>query len=246
VLNITTTEDLPMPSTFEYVDVPCRTELISPQMKTVWHPGQSLVVENPHMKLVTAKNGIHAQRTWDYEVLSYWINGLMSLGLSKTCLPIIGEVYMWGEVVEGDVGWISSHAYPKKVYVPTERFLPSHIESEVSRYDVMLTLEGFWEPFRQADRVAESLRVLYGCEAEAVSYMGVFPLGPPPLSYYDDHGYPYSYTRVSENRLTYHVRMAVGSSLSSATDQPPFPPSISDKHRAIIQQHSMMRLQFLS
>lgn len=35
---------------------------------------------------------------------------------------VVGEVKLWGKVIEGTQGWRSSHAYPKRIYIPYEYF----------------------------------------------------------------------------------------------------------------------------
>jgi hypothetical protein len=32
----------------------------------------------------------------------------------------IGRVFLWGSVVEGEQGWRASHAYPERIYLPTQ------------------------------------------------------------------------------------------------------------------------------
>lgn len=151
------------PLTYEEVRLPARVYLESPQLKTLWPPRKPL---RAHGYPSPAQAGIHAQQSPHRDVFAYWAQ-------SKT--GVIGEVYLWGRVIEGSVGWVASHAYPKKLYVPTELLTVYDLSAEVSsRNEVRFEIIGRWEVWRHAHDAAEALRILYRCEVELASYMGMF------------------------------------------------------------------------
>jgi hypothetical protein len=94
----------------------------------VWPVGQAVVAEcrlhedpfatpvPPHPVPGPACNcGFHAARDV-VDALSY-ARGRDEPG---TVCRILGEVTLWGHVVETESGWRASHAYPARLYVPDE------------------------------------------------------------------------------------------------------------------------------
>jgi hypothetical protein len=73
--------------------------------------------------------GFHAARD-PVEALSY----LVGRDLTATVCRILGEVALWGHVLETDSGWRSSHAFPLRLYVPDDELV-----SALSVYDVSIS-----------------------------------------------------------------------------------------------------------
>ena len=94
----------------------------------VWPNGQALVAEcrlhedpfssavGPHPVPGTECNcGFHAARD-PIDALSY----ARGRDEADTLCRILGEVYLWGHVLETERGWRAPHALPARLYVPDE------------------------------------------------------------------------------------------------------------------------------
>ena len=55
---------------------------------------------------------------------------------------VVGEVSMWGKVIEGSQGWKSQYAYPRHLYVPYEAW--RLVEPLKDAYGVPVTLDNLW------------------------------------------------------------------------------------------------------
>ena len=92
----------------------------------VWPHGRALVAacrrdEDPFAPAVgphpvpgaECNCGFHAARD-PVDALSY----ARGRDAPNTVCRILGEVHLWGHVVETEAGWRASHAYPARLYVP--------------------------------------------------------------------------------------------------------------------------------
>ena len=73
---------------------------------------------------------------------------LLALGYASRChniqggkVGVIGEVAIWGKLIEGGQGWRSQYAYPTKLYIPFEA---SHLATPLAEaYGVDVALMNF-------------------------------------------------------------------------------------------------------
>jgi len=120
----------------------------------VWPHGRAVVAEcrlheDPFAEAVAAhpvpgipcRCGFHAARD-AVDALSY-ARGRDEAG---TVCRIVGEVTLWGHVLETEAGWRASHAYPARLYVPD----PS----------LAAALSGYGVPLSWSERDALSSREL--------------------------------------------------------------------------------------
>lgn len=56
---------------------------------------------------------------------------------------VIGEVALWGEVIEAQLGWRATHAYPRVIYVPHTAWRHAKLVRET--YDVRVKLANPYE-----------------------------------------------------------------------------------------------------
>jgi hypothetical protein len=109
-----------------------------------WHPGQSLAarcrasaVVGPIVGRAEAVHdardvpqanctcGVYAAKTFHH---------LCSVGYAKC--GIHGEVYLWGTVVEHELGWRAQFAYPKSLFLPPD-LIPSDTKEMESRLEAL-------------------------------------------------------------------------------------------------------------
>jgi hypothetical protein len=89
--------------------------------KTLWPPGRALAAECRRRRLLRRSThdapslschcGIYATQLEELEPLlvdAPWESGVR----------VLGEVSLWGDVVECERGWRASRAYPARLYVP--------------------------------------------------------------------------------------------------------------------------------
>ena len=60
--------------------------------------------------------------------------------LPPGCTPIIGQVLLWGDVVECERGWRGGFAYPARLYVPGVSVLAQEIAADLADYGVPVEL----------------------------------------------------------------------------------------------------------
>lgn len=60
--------------------------------------------------------GIHAAN--DAAAAAAYLHLYHDMPQRSVCHRALGRVALWGTVVEGDLGWRSSHAYPQEIFVP--------------------------------------------------------------------------------------------------------------------------------
>jgi hypothetical protein len=101
--------------------------LASPLFDHVWLPGEPAVAsclrhEDPFAPALVAHGvttlpecscGFHAVRD-PADALSY----LHGRDASSTLCRVLGEVTLWGEVLQTEAGWRGTLAYPARLYVP--------------------------------------------------------------------------------------------------------------------------------
>ena len=104
------------------VPTPRGARLRSVVQKTIWPDGSALVAECRRHRLLRRATGhaapelachcgIYATRLGDLEPLlvdAPWDTGTR----------VLGQVNLWGDVVECERGWRASRAYPERLYVP--------------------------------------------------------------------------------------------------------------------------------
>jgi hypothetical protein len=94
------------------VDHGTSVRLLSVVQETVWNPGQALEAEcaSGHQPPNSACScGVYAARSLEHlRAINYHGHG---------CL---GEVHLWGQVVEATLGFRAAKAYPKRLYIPYE------------------------------------------------------------------------------------------------------------------------------
>jgi hypothetical protein len=105
------------------VHVPEELRLRSVSMTEEWTPRQPMEAtcrssheppgDDCHCGLYAAKTRAHLE-SMSYPNYNY------QLGDPSVC---IGEVWLWGGIVEGSQGWRAQFAYPKRILVPHEAYL---------------------------------------------------------------------------------------------------------------------------
>ncbi|MFL5950544.1 MAG: hypothetical protein ACJ74M_02970 [Gaiellaceae bacterium] len=60
--------------------------------------------------------GIHAAR--DLEAAAAYLDLYDDISQRSVCHRAFGRVALWGTVVEGELGWRASHAYPRRILLP--------------------------------------------------------------------------------------------------------------------------------
>jgi hypothetical protein len=70
--------------------------------------------EIPHRR---CSCGVHASN--DVEVAASYLYLYDDVRQRHLCGRAIGRVSLWGSVVEGDLGWRGSHAYPQRIFLPS-------------------------------------------------------------------------------------------------------------------------------
>ena len=82
--------------------------------KALWRPGhpmEALCAKEHESPAARCTCGIYAARTLDYlREIAYHTHG------------ILGEVHLWGTIVPGRLGWRAQYAYPKRLYVPHDKY----------------------------------------------------------------------------------------------------------------------------
>jgi hypothetical protein len=56
------------------------------------------------------------------------------------CTPIIGQVSLWGDVIECERGWRAAFAYPARLYVPGVSVLAQEIAVDLGDYGIPVDL----------------------------------------------------------------------------------------------------------
>ena len=59
---------------------------------------------------------------------------------------VIGRVALWGDVVEGPLGWRASHAYPIELLVPASVVAQTGLRRRSYMDEIMLALEAYRVP----------------------------------------------------------------------------------------------------
>ncbi len=59
---------------------------------------------------------------------------------------VIGRVALWGDVIEGPLGWRASHAYPTELFVPASVVAPTGPRRRGYMDEIMLALEAYRVP----------------------------------------------------------------------------------------------------
>jgi hypothetical protein len=134
---------------------------------TVWQPGAELPAECERFRLFRRRRrsheapqlgcecGIYAAATLT-QLRTYLADGLH--GLSR----VLGQVALWGTVVECERGYRASHAYPTRLFVPDDagkpwRVSPSEIALALCAYGV--PVETMSAPAAQAPDVLAPIRL---------------------------------------------------------------------------------------
>jgi len=60
--------------------------------------------------------------------------------LPPGCTPIIGQVSLWGDVIECERGWRAAFAYPARLYVPGVSVLAQEIAADLADYGIPVDL----------------------------------------------------------------------------------------------------------
>jgi hypothetical protein len=56
--------------------------------------------------------------------------------LPPGCIPVIGQVSLWGDVVECERGWRAGFAYPARLYVPSVCVAAAEVVADLEDYGV--------------------------------------------------------------------------------------------------------------
>jgi hypothetical protein len=59
---------------------------------------------------------------------------------------VIGRVALWGDVVEGPLGWRASHAYPLELFVPAPSFAQRALRQRAHMDEILFALEAYAVP----------------------------------------------------------------------------------------------------
>jgi hypothetical protein len=122
--------------------------------ETVWRPRRELVARcearrgllwrrlrnKPHeTPSVSCECGIYAAR--EIAHVAGYLTVYEDLLRRSVVHRVLGQVSLWGTVVEGERGWRASHAYPARIYVPPRgtacrRVDPLEVALELGRYGV--------------------------------------------------------------------------------------------------------------
>jgi len=124
--------------------------LASPLFDHLWLPGEPAVAsclrhEDPFGASVGAHDvgaaecgcGFHAVRD-PADALSY----LHGRDAPSTLCRVLGEVTLWGDILQTEAGWRGTHAYPARLYVPDVLLV-----DELAAYGVSVSSEGCGSPF---------------------------------------------------------------------------------------------------
>jgi hypothetical protein len=124
-----------------------RTRLRSVLYGSLWAPGRAVVADCK--KLYRARHeapdplcecGIHAAKS-----LEQWRHYL-AVGDDR----VFGRVMLWGERLEGELGWRAASAYPLALYVPATLDNAEQIAEGLSVYGVPVEVVGAPAPEREA------------------------------------------------------------------------------------------------
>ena len=118
--------------------------LYSMAARTEWLPGEPMVA---HAELQPYRSdiGVHAWKTFE-EALNYALGQpKVVVGIGCPCAYVIGEVELWGDVIEYEHGYRASHAAVSAIH----------------------NIGGNWHPMVTADDVLDRLREVYGVGGEA-------------------------------------------------------------------------------
>jgi hypothetical protein len=74
-------------------------------------------------------------------------------GTPREVYRVVGEVALWGSVIEGEGGWRASRAYPRRLYVPSRSLAGS---SAVTPGEVGLALIEYGVPVELLDAATKS------------------------------------------------------------------------------------------
>ena len=100
--------------------------LQSISMEDIWPVRKPMQVFDTNWNIDPGNNGIHAFKTFrDYQ---------RERGFISTHL--VGEVWMWGHMVEHQFGWRSEFAYPKRLLVAPGRHDPIKLMALEEAYGV--------------------------------------------------------------------------------------------------------------
>jgi len=102
-----------------FTDVwPVREAFVATCYETVSHFPLRLWWRRPRHAPVTldCDCGIHAAT--DAASAASYLHLYEDVPQRSTCHRALGRVALWGTVVEGDLGWRASHAYPQEIFLP--------------------------------------------------------------------------------------------------------------------------------
>jgi len=119
-------------------DVAGLPTLCSPHNRFYWQPGENLAVPDEVHLTKSDSCGFYALKTPE-SVFEYFYGGRPSN--SPILMDIIGEVLLYGDVVEGDRGYRGQKAQVGTLLLPTiERYSLEFIETLCARYDVQYSV----------------------------------------------------------------------------------------------------------
>jgi len=116
-----------------------RTRLRSVLYGSLWPPGRPAVADCK--KLLRTRHeapdplcecGLHAAKS-----LAAWRHYL-AVGDDR----VFGRVLVWGDRLEGELGWRGTHAYPLHIYVPATLAAPDLIAAGLGAYGVPVEVVG--------------------------------------------------------------------------------------------------------
>jgi len=116
-----------------------RTRLRSVLYGSLWPPGRPAVADCK--KLLRTRHeapdplcecGIHVAKS-----LADWRHYL-AVGDDR----VFGRALLWGDRLEGELGWRATHAYPLELYIPATLESPEEIRAGLAVYNVPVALVG--------------------------------------------------------------------------------------------------------
>ena len=127
-----------------------RLRLASVLYPTLWPVRHELIADCqtqaahavPHAQCLC---GIYAANRVDTSVSYFDGRGA---GTPAEVYRVVGEVSLWGSVIEGERGWRASHAYPRRLYVPSRSLAGS---TTVTPAEVALDLTAYGVPVELLD-----------------------------------------------------------------------------------------------
>ena len=110
-------------------------------MEDIWPVRKPIQVFDSNWRIDSGINGIHAYKTFRD----------LASDLGLLSFRVVGEVWMWGRMVEHQFGWRSEFAYPKRLLVAPEKHDPIKLMALEEAYGVPVEESDKFPDFVKAD-----------------------------------------------------------------------------------------------